>query len=136
MKNLELAKTGYEKFSKDDIDGVLAMFDPNIEWHSVVGLPFIKSDGVYHGPKAVADHIFSKLPQNYENFRININELLEAGDRVIMIGNYTGTWKATGKKFKANAVHVWTIKNGKMTKFYEAADTATIVSPVKAAAYK
>ncbi len=132
MENLDLAKTGYKKFSEGDIEGVLALFDPNMEWHECEGFPFIEGNGVFKGPGDIEKYVFSRLPEHYDNFNIEIEELLECGDRVIMAGYYTGTWKATGKKFKANAVHVWTIKNEKLTRFFQAVDTATIINPVKA----
>jgi ketosteroid isomerase-like protein len=135
MKNLALAKTGYKKFADGDMDGVLALFDPKIEWHESKGFPFVEGEGVYRGPKAIADKIFSKIPEYYENFHIEVDEFIEAGDRIIMVGHYTGKWKSTGKSFKANAIHVWTVKKGKMTRFFQAVDTATIINPVKAAVY-
>jgi len=46
-----------------------------------------------------------------------------------MVGHYKGVWKETGKEFKANATHVWTVKNEKMTHFFQAVDTAEIVNP-------
>lgn len=134
MKNIDLAKTGYEKFAEGDIEGVLAMFDHKMEWHECNGFPFIEGDGVFKGPEAVAKGVFSKIPEHYDDFNIEIEELIECGDRVIMAGYYRGTWKATGKKFKANAVHVWSVKNEKLTRFFQAVDTATIVNPVKAKA--
>jgi hypothetical protein len=45
-----------------------------------------------------------------------------------MVGHYTGIWKATGRKFKANATHTWTFKNGKATHFFQAVDTAEIIN--------
>lgn len=134
MRNIDLAKTGYKKFSEGDIEGVLAMFDPNMEWHECKGFPYVKENGIFNGPKAVAEGVFNPIPEHYDEFNIEIEELLESGDRVIMTGYYTGTWKATGKKFKANAVHVWTVKNEKLSRFFQAVDTATIVNPVKAKA--
>ncbi|MCW9707281.1 nuclear transport factor 2 family protein [Fodinibius salsisoli] len=134
MKNIDLAKTGYKKFADGDIEGVLDMFDPNIEWHECQGFPFIEGNGVFKGPEAVAKEVLNLIPEYYENFNIEIEELMECDDRVIMTGYYTGTWKATGKKFKANAVHVWTVKSEKLSRFFQAVDTATIVNPVKAKA--
>lgn len=131
MKNIDLAKSGYEKFAEGDIDGVLAMFDTNMEWHECNGFPFIEGDGIFRGPEAVAKGVLNLIPEHYDDFNIEIEELMESDDRVIMTGYYTGIWKATGKKFKANAVHVWTIKNEKLTRFFQAVDTATIVNPVK-----
>lgn len=132
MKKVELAKTAYKKFSEGDIEGVLSMFDHKMEWHECNGFPFIEGDGIFIGPEAVGNGVFSKIPEYYDQFNVEIEELMESGDRVIMKGYYTGTWKATGKKFKANAVHIWTVKNEKLTRFFQAVDTATIINPVKA----
>jgi len=46
-----------------------------------------------------------------------------------MVGYYKGIWKATGKEFKANAIHVWTVNNGKLAHFFQAAYTAEIINP-------
>ena len=45
-----------------------------------------------------------------------------------MVGFYKGKWKATEKEFTANATHVWTIKENKITHFFQAVDTAEIIS--------
>ena len=45
-----------------------------------------------------------------------------------MVGYYQGKNKATRNSFKANATHVWTVKNGKLSRFFQAVDTATINS--------
>ena len=45
--------------------------------------------------------------------------LFGSSDRVVMMGHYTGTWKETGKKFRANATHVWKLKDGKATHFFK-----------------
>lgn len=132
MKNLELAKTGYKRFSEGNIEGVLDLFDSSIEWNECKGFPFIENDGIFTGPEAIAKNIFDKIPEHYDEFNIEVEDLMECDDRVIMAGYYTGVWKETGKQFKANAVHVWTVKKGKLTRFFQAVDTATIVNPVKA----
>jgi ketosteroid isomerase-like protein len=131
MKNKELAKKAYQKFGEGDIEGVLDLFDAKIEWRECKGFPFIKGEGVSIGPDAIVKDVFSKIPEYYDNFKIEIEDLIEEGDRIVMSGYYTGTWKATSKKFKANAAHIWTLKNGKFTRFFQAVDTATIVNPVK-----
>jgi ketosteroid isomerase-like protein len=46
---------------------------------------------------------------------------------VVIEGYYQGTNKATGNTFKANATHVWTLKDGKLVRFFQAVDTVTII---------
>ena len=45
-----------------------------------------------------------------------------------MAGHYMGVSKETGKEFKANATHVWTVKDKKATHFFQAVDTAEIIN--------
>lgn len=128
MSNVDVLRQGYENFAVGNVEAVLAVFDPQIEWNECEGFPFINGDGISIGPAAVAADVFSKIPEYYDGFNIDIDDLFESGDRVVMVGHYQGTWKPTGKKFRANATHVWTVKNGIATHFFQAVDTATIIS--------
>lgn len=69
-----------------------------------------------------------KLAVYFDGFNIEVKEIFGADDKVVMAGYYRGTNKATGNSFRANATHVWTAKNGKMTHFYQAVDTVSIIS--------
>jgi ketosteroid isomerase-like protein len=129
MNNVELVKQGYKLFAKGDIEGVSALFHPEIEWNASQGLPYIEGDGVFIGPSAIAQNVFAKVPQNIDNFHIDIQELFGSGDKVVMVGKYQGVYKATGKEFNANATHVWTVKDGKATHFFQAVDTAEMINP-------
>lgn len=129
MNNVELVKQGYKLFAKGDIEGVSALFHPEIEWNASQGLPYIEGDGVFIGPSAIAQNVFAKVPQNIDNFHIDIQELFGSGDKVVMVGKYQGVYKATGKEFNANATHVWTVKDGKATHYFQAVDTAEMINP-------
>jgi ketosteroid isomerase-like protein len=129
MNNVELMKQGYQDFADGNVAAVLAIFHPEIEWNECTGFPFVHGDGRYIGPDAVVQKVFAQIPEHYEGFNIDIQELLESGDKVVMVGYYKGIWKATGKEIKANAAHIWTIKDGKITRLFQAVDTAEIVNP-------
>ena len=128
MTNVDLVKQAYFHFSTGNVKDVLALFDPAIEWHECKGMPFVKGDGIYVGPEAVVTNVFMNLPVSFDGFNISVNEIFGADDKVVMVGYYQGTNKATGNSFKANATHIWTVNNGKLTHFFQAVDTATIIS--------
>ncbi len=128
MTNIELVKQAYAHFSTGNVPAVLALFDQAIEWHECKGMPFEKGDGVHIGPEAIVTNVFMHLPVYFDGFNIAVNEIFGADNKVVMVGYYQGTNKATGNSFKANATHVWTVNNGKMTHFFQAVDTATINS--------
>jgi ketosteroid isomerase-like protein len=91
-------------------------------------MPFVKSDGTYIGAEAIVTNVFMNLPVFFDGFNIAVNELFGADDKVVMVGFYQGTNKATGNQFKANATHVWTVKNGLLAHFFQAVDTVSIIS--------
>ena len=127
MSSKEVIQKAYQLFSEGNIEAVLSHFDPNIEWKECTGWPHIEGDGISHGPQEVVEDVFAKLPEQFDNFNIEIDDLIESGEKVVMVGHYTGTWKPTGKKFSAYATHVWKVKNEKITNFFQAVDTAEVV---------
>ena len=52
------------------------------------------------------------------------DEFHAAGDTVVVLGNYRWTVRKTGKPADADFVHVFTLKDGKVTAFREFTDTA------------
>ena len=128
MSNLENLKKGYQDFATGNIEAVLANWHDDIIWEQCAGLPYVTNNGKYVGKKAVVEEILTPIPEYYDNFGIEISDFVDGGDRIVMVGHYTGTWKATGKKFRANATHTWTFKNGKSVHFFQAVDTAAIIN--------
>lgn len=128
MNNSELVRQAYSNFETGNIEAVLNSFDPAIEWNECKGMPFVKGDGIYIGPQAVLTNVFMPISDFIDGFQIEVSEIFGADDKVTMVGYYRGTNKATGHPFKANATHVWTLKNEKATRFFQAVDTAVITS--------
>ena len=128
MTNVELVEQAYSNFAEGNVPGVLGIFDPKIEWKECKGMPFVKGDGISIGAEEIVTNVFMNLPVYFDGFNIAVSEIFGAGDKVAMVGYYQGTNKATGHPFKANATHVWTLKDGKLTHFFQAVDAATINS--------
>ena len=52
--------------------------------------------------------------------------IIDAGDTVVVLGKYSGKYKATGKSFEANFAHVWKMQDGKATQFIQYVDTLLV----------
>jgi ketosteroid isomerase-like protein len=128
VNNLAILKKGYEDFGKGDIPAVLAVFDENIEWTEAEGFPYA---GTYKGPQNVAEGVFTKLGTEWDGYTVKANEFIDAGDRIVVLGKYSGTYKATGKSFEAEFAHVWTLRDGKAVNFMQYADTALVQAALK-----
>ena len=129
MDNVNLIKQAYQHFSEGKVEEVLAIMDPQIHWHEAGGFPYMRGNEPLVGPAEVVKYVFANIPEFYEGFDIEPIEIFGCGDKVVMVGYYKGKWKETGKSFKANATHVWTVVNGKVARFFQAVDTATIINP-------
>jgi uncharacterized protein len=119
---LEIARSSYEAFARDDIDGVLADLDSQIEWQQAQGLPH---GGTYRGIDEVRHNIFDPLDRDWWNeFTAHPEEFLDAGDQIVVLGRYQGIAKQSGLPLDVPFVHVWTVREGRVTRFRQFLDTA------------
>ncbi len=123
MTNLGSVRGLYEAFAKGDVPTVLAFLDANIAWTEAEGFPY---GGTYDGPNAVLEGVFMRLGSEWDGFAVVPDEFIDAADTIVVLGQYSGTYKATGKSFKANFAHVWKIREGKAVRFVQYVDTLLV----------
>ena len=91
QESVKVIRGLYEAFGKGDVQAVLGQMDENIDWREAEG--FIYADGnPYIGPQAVLDGIFMRLGSEWDDFKVSPEEFLDAGDHVVALGTYTGTY--------------------------------------------
>ena len=127
--NIELAKSQYAAFQRGDIASILASLTDDIEWiTSGDGLP---TTGARRGPAQVAQ--FFESVANTWNFTVfEPREFMASGDSLAVAGHYAAIAKPTGKKFAAEWLMVWKIRDGKVSYFREYTDTAALVAALQA----
>ena len=122
-QNVYVIRGLYEAFASGDIPAVLAFMTPEIEWTQAEGFPYT---GTYKGPDAILHRLFMKLGTEWDGYEAIPDEFIAQGDKVVALGHYSGTYKATGKSFRAPFAHVWTVKDGKIQRFVQHTDTAVV----------
>jgi ketosteroid isomerase-like protein len=123
MSNLDGVRGAYDAFAKGDVPGVLGFLSADIEWTEAEGSPY---GGTYKGPNAVLEGVFMKLGTEWDGYAAVPDEFIDAGDIVVVLGKYSGKYKATGKSFLANFAHVWRLREGKAIKFVQYTDTLKV----------
>jgi uncharacterized protein len=113
----------YDSFARGDAAAVLGAFDPQIRWMEAESFAYADRNP-YIGPEAVAEGIFGRILSEWDGFQVRPQEFIASDDRVAVLGRYAGTYRASGYPVDAQFVHVWTIRNGKVTAFQQYADTA------------
>ncbi|MDQ3713520.1 MAG: nuclear transport factor 2 family protein [Acidobacteriota bacterium] len=120
--NTQIVQEGYAKFGSGDIEGLLNLFSDDIDWTTptVEGAPFT---GTRNGREEVGE-FFAQLNEAEEFSNFEPQEFIAQGDKVVVLGRSSGTVKATGRTIETEWVHIFTVKDGKITGFKEFFDTA------------
>ncbi len=122
-RNREVIQSLYDAFARGDMPTALALMDPEIEWTEADGFPYA---GTYRGPEAVLNGVFMKLGTEWEGYQAVPDELIDGGDSVVGLGHYSGTYKTTGKSFRAPFAHAWKVRDGKIIRFVQYTDTVLV----------
>ena len=129
QENVQLIRGIYEAFSKGDVPAVLEQLDESIEWNEAEN--YIYADrNPYIGPQAVLEGVFTRLGTEWEGYTVTPEEFLDAGDRVVVLGTYSGIYKVTGREVRAQFAHVWGVKEGRVKSFQQYADTKQFADAV------
>jgi ketosteroid isomerase-like protein len=121
--NVTLVQNLYAAYGKGDIPTILAGLTPDVDWHSGGRAQDYPGFGPRKGHTAVAD-FFKIVAENNEFHHFSPREFYAADDKVFVLGDYEMTFRKSGKKYESDWCHVFTIRNGKVTKFREFLDTA------------
>jgi ketosteroid isomerase-like protein/ribosomal protein L40E len=123
--NLVIVQSLYEAFAEQDREQILALFDPEIEWIQNEGFP---GGGRFVGAQAVLDNVFGRLGREWEGWGADADRWLDAGESIVALGEYHGTNRATGRSMTAAFAHVLWLREGRVVRFEQYADTAKVVA--------
>ena len=126
--NAEIMHGLYAAFANGDMPHVLGAFDQDIHWTEAEGFPY---GGMYVGPEAVLTNVFAKLGSEWDGFSAVPKSFVSEGDTVVALGQYSGVYKATGRRFSAPFAHVWSLRDGKIVRFQQYTDTALAQAAVR-----
>jgi ketosteroid isomerase-like protein len=125
-KSVEIITELYEALARRDLPAIQSLIDPEIIVSQTSLLPW---GGEYYGFEGV-QQFFTELFRSVES-QLAVEEFVDAGERVIVIGSTRGRVRATGATFNIRAVHVWTVKGGKGVRFEPNVDTPKMLEALR-----
>jgi ketosteroid isomerase-like protein len=126
VTNADLIKYVYEKFTQGDAQSLLAVFDDDMEFRLSENHPYQPSGRPWVGKDAIMRNFFMRAGAEWNNWRIDVRDIVETPDTVVVEGRYLGTYKPTGKRMDAQVCHVWKVKDGTVKSFHQYVDTAAL----------
>jgi uncharacterized protein len=129
--NVELVQSLYAAFGRGEIPTIVNAVTPGSTWEIVGRASDFPTLGQRRGQDGVRS-FFDDVAQNLDFSEFSPREFYATGDKVFVLGHYTATVKKTGKSFASDWIHVFTIRNSKITAFREFTDTAQAAEAYRA----
>lgn len=121
--NQAVVESLYRAFAASDGAALGTLLAADVVWVEAESGPYADRNP-YLGQGAVFEGIFGRIGAAFEGFTVTPQTYVAGGDKVVAMGRYTGTNRATGEALDAQFVHVFTVAGGKVTHFQQYTDTA------------
>ena len=118
-ENTATVKQAYDNFKTGNIQALLDQMSDDVTWQ----LPEIEGVALA-GKRTGVGEFFATVARDQEVREFEPREFIAQGDKVVSLGNYRWRVKDTGREFKSDFVHIFTIRDGKIVRFREHLDTA------------
>ena len=125
QENVATVRRLYEAFAAGDVDTIITLMSPDIEWVEAENFPYADNNP-YRGPEAVLTGVFGRLGTEWQGFGAHPEEYIDGGDTVVVLGRYSGTCAATGKAMAPQMAHVLRVVDGRITSFRQYVDTLAV----------
>jgi uncharacterized protein len=112
QENVEVVRRAFEAHQRGDSDAVFALYD---RWIEIEDDPSVPWPARYRGFDGVRDFFRDRMaicPGDYAE----VEEWIDAGDEVIALMHFRAHGRRSGVPLDFRQAHVWTVKDGKLTR--------------------
>jgi ketosteroid isomerase-like protein len=120
QRNVEVMRQGLQAFNDRDVERLLALTDPEAEWH-----PFrAQLEGiVYRGHEGIR-RFLADMTEDWDTFTIELLEVIEVGETLVTIGRISGVGKGSGVEVDTTAGFVSDFREGRILRLMSYSDPA------------
>jgi uncharacterized protein len=111
-ENVEIVRRAYEAWNSGDPEAAMALLDPQVEWTLPAHFPDAET---WRGREQVVEGLRT-VSTSWDSLRLEVKELIEAGDRVVALVHIHGRAAVTGLDLAGMGVdaHLWTLRAGRV----------------------
>jgi ketosteroid isomerase-like protein len=107
----------------------MAVFADDVRFHMPDVLPH---GGTIEGREALGAY-FGEVMGRWDDFRADLDDTVDGGDRVVALGRFCGRPKANGRDVEVPFALVWTMRDGRAVDVVEHVDTAPLIAALRPA---
>ena len=120
---VELVREWYAQMNAGDVAAAAWKLHPEVEWVEAEHSPYARPGEPIVGTAAVCRAVWSPLAKDWSDLRFVPHEFVPIADGVAVVGRYVGTSAGSGSVLDAQALHLWTVDEGKITRYRGFVDT-------------
>lgn len=113
-ENVERVREGYE-FVDREHQPEFDLLHPDIRWHTRADLPDTATHRGHDGAATLMAEWFGA----FEDLRVDVEELIDAGDRVVAVLRLHGRVRGSAHEVDMSETHVLTMRDGKVSEVHE-----------------
>ena len=127
QENVKIVKAFYAAFGRGGFDAAADFWDPSMDYRAIEGA--VDDAGVLYGLEALGRYIAGWI-QTFDELRVEPEELIDAGDQVVVVVRLTGRMKASDAAVDMRLGVVYTFRDGKIVRGREYATRAEALKAV------
>jgi ketosteroid isomerase-like protein len=116
QEDVNIARRGYEALAREDMETVLELIDPDVRVEVHTGRPDLPETEVLRGHAGFLENL-RLLDEVFEDVEVTPEEFIEVGENLVVPIYTAGRGRASGIRVENRVTHIWTIRNGKATRF-------------------
>ena len=124
----QVVRAMYAAFEARDEARLRDLLAADVEWNQCEGFP---GGARRRGIEAVLCAVFAQNRSTWMGFAAAVDEILACGDTVVALGRYEGTHAQTHKRMRAAFAHVYRVRDGRITRYDQVADTWPMVAAAR-----
>ena len=113
QENVEIVRSVYDAWARDQLPGPARLFDPKIEY---VNPPDAVEPGTRHGLAAFSRAVHDMV-EGWETWQIEPERFIPAGERVAVVVRYRAHWRTSGVDVESHESALWTLRDGKVVRY-------------------
>ena len=120
-ENVEIVRSFYRAWARDDLPGPVELMDPEIEYVNPIRAV---EPGTRRGLTAFSGAV-KKVFEGWQSWQIELEQLRPVGDQVAVVVRYRNRVHGSNADVEARESALWTLRDGKVVRyawFHEPAD--------------
>jgi len=108
QENVETIRTVFEVFNREGFEATVPFLTPDTVWYPFPEWP---GDSEYHGPAGARRQV-AEWTENFDDYRWEVDDVIESGEAVVLLARHTGRIKGAGTRVEQRISAVFTDFDG------------------------